>query len=275
MRNQRGRPHRGTKEKAFARREEQWLAGTEPRAWPARLEKGLRISPLYPRCARRLGDAANQGSQPRNRSGGNRNFLGEDPAHGSAACIGPGVCKNNVPPARRTSWGTRQGGRRHTNTFLPAQFNVVSPDRVAGGAPHRKERLFCNTPKPPDRHVAYYNIETRGAHIGKVCIAAAGGRRWLRRRRNVIFANTGLGPCIGSGVCPPPLSYAAAFPSTPDTISSPLATKLRSSWMTGTFSVGGFLADYSAHQCIVSGVRDHRVPLPGRVGPERLAICLS
>ena len=194
MRNQRGRPHRGTKEKAFARREEQWLAGTEPRAWPARLEKGLRISSLYPRCARRLGDAANQGSQPRNRSGDNRNFLGEDPAHGSAACIGPGVCKNNVPPARRTSWGTRQGGRRHTNTFLPAQFNVVSPDRVAGGAPHRKERLFCNTPKPPDRHVAYYNIETRGAHIGKVCIAAAGGRRWLRRRRNVIFANTGLGP---------------------------------------------------------------------------------
>ena len=229
MRNQRGRPHRGTKEKAFARREEQWLAGTEPRAWPARLEKGLRISSLYPRCARRLGDAANQGSQPRNRSGDNRNFLGEDPAHGSAACIGPGVCKNNVPPARRTSWGTRQGGRRHTNTFLPAQFNVVSPDRVAGGAPHRKERLFCNTPKPPDRHVAYYNIETRGAHIGKVCIAAAGGRRLLRRRRNVIFANTGLGPCIGSGVCPPPFCYAAAFPSTHDTISSPLATKLRSS----------------------------------------------
>ena len=229
MRNQRGRPHRGTKEKAFARREEQWLAGTEPRAWPARLEKGLRISSLYPRCARRLGDAANQGSQPRNRSGGNRNFLGEDPAHGSAACIGPGVCKNNVPPARRTSWGTRQGGRRHTNTFLPAQFNVVSPDRVAGGAPHRKERLFCNTPKPPDRHVAYYNIETRGAHIGKVCIAAACGRRWVRRRRNVIFANTGLGPCIGSGVCPPPFCYAAAFPSTHDTISSPLATKLRSS----------------------------------------------
>ena len=116
----------------------------------------------------------NQGSQPRNRSGANQNFPGEDPAHGSAACIGPG-----------------------------------------------------------------------------------------------------LGSCIGSGVCPPPLSYAAAFPSTHDTISSPLATKLRSSWMTGTFSVGGFLADYSAHQCIVSGVRDHRVPLPGRVGPERLAICLS
>ena len=83
--------------------------------------------------------------------------------------------------------GRRKGGRRHPNTFLPAHFNVVSPERVAGGAPHRKERLFCTTPKPPDRHVAYYNIATRGAHIGKVCIAAAGGRRWLRRRRNVIF----------------------------------------------------------------------------------------
>ena len=129
---------------------------------------------LYPRCALRLGDAPNQGSQRRNRSCANQNFLGEDPAHGSAACIGPG-----------------------------------------------------------------------------------------------------LGSCIGSGVCPPPLSYAAAFPSTHGTISSPLATKLRSSWMTGTFTVGGFLEDYSAHQCIVSGVRDHRVPLPGRVGPERLAICLS
>ena len=55
-------------------------------------------------------------------------------------------------------------------------------------------------------------------------LSRRGPRSWFCR-----MYRARLGPCIGSGVCPPPFCYAAAFPSTHDTISSPLATKLRSS----------------------------------------------
>ena len=128
-------------------------------------------------------------------------FLGA-PVQESGVCLGPGVCKNNVPPTRRRGLVKRAGGVRRTNTYLRAQFNVVSVERVGGVPPNRKERLFCKTGNPPSTHVAFDNIETRGAHIGRVCISAAGGRRCLRRRRNVIFANTGLWFYIRSRVSP-------------------------------------------------------------------------